>query len=292
MLTGSTKDITLQRNTEYELESLVQIRTEELQATNEELETTNEELAETNDNLSRSNEELAQYAYVASHDLQEPLRKIRVFSDILSNQAGLPAHNKPMVEKISQASERMTLLIKDLLEFSRLLNSEKLFRTVELTPVITEVINDFELVITEKKAKITVDGHMPVIDAVPLQMNQLFYNLVNNALKFVAAGEAPEIEIASKALSAAEVKNHMPRFNRNTAYYDITVKDKGIGFDIKYADQIFEVFKRLHGREVYPGSGIGLALCRRIVVNHGGHLYAESEPGKGTTFHIILPAKN
>lgn len=292
LMTGSTKNITLQKNTEYELESLVRKRTGELQALNEKLEKMNNKLATTNEDLSKSNHELAQYAYVASHDLQEPLRKIRVFSDILANQPSLSAENMPMVTKINKASERMALLIKDLLEFSRLLKSDRVVRPVQLTTIIEDVINDFELVITEKKAQIKVDPNLPTIEAVALQLNQLFYNLLGNALKFVEPGKVPQIEITSRVLTSDQVKYLLPRFNSGSIYYDITIKDNGIGFDVKYAEQIFEVFKRLQGRELYPGSGIGLALCKRIVNNHGGHLYAVSEPDKGSTFHIILPDKH
>jgi len=289
LMTGSTKDITLQRNTEYKLENLVQKRTEQLQASKEALEATNDYLADTNEHLFRSNEELAQYAYVASHDLQEPLRKIRVFSDILSHQESLSEENKPIVDKISKASGRMSMLISDLLEFSRLLKTDKPVQQVALGIVIPEVINDFELVIAERDAVIRINGLLPELEAVPLQMNQLFYNLINNALKFTEAGKQPLIEISSKLLTSAEAKHFFPR-TAGTCFHDITISDNGIGFEPQYAEQIFEVFKRLHGRDSYQGSGIGLALCKRIVVNHGGHLYAESTPGQGSVFHIILPA--
>ncbi len=290
LLTGSTKDITIHRNTEIELENLVQKRTEELQSINEELENTNEELEETNENLYRSNEELEQYAYVASHDLQEPLRKIRVFSDILSEQSSLSADNKRMIIKINKAAERMTLLIKDLLEFSRLMNDQKVMKTFDLSKVIKNVINDFELSILEKNAVISCDFESLPIEGVQLQMNQLFYNLLNNALKFTDPNRIPEISINLKVLTLEETKKFIPR-NHDTIYYDISIQDNGIGFDEQFTDQIFEVFKRLHGKETYAGSGIGLALCRRIVINHEGIIHVESQIGKGSIFHIILPAK-
>jgi PAS domain S-box-containing protein len=292
LVTGSIKDITLQKNIEFELENQVQVRTEELQATNEELETTNEELAETIDNLNRSNDELSQYAYIASHDLQEPLRKIQVFSGILENQDGLTDQNRKMVGKISQSSNRMTMLIKDLLEFSKIQSPDKLSHPVDLSVILHEVINDFELIIQEKQADIRVLSVLPTLDVVSLQMNQLFYNLINNALKFVDHGERPVIEISSRTIDHQEVRQHLPRASESNTYYDITIRDEGIGFDVKFSEQIFEVFKRLHGRDVYPGSGIGLALCKKIVTNHGGILYAESELGHGSAFHIILPYKH
>lgn len=288
LLTGSTKDITIQRNTEIGLENLVRKRTEELRYINEELEATNDELAETNENLYRSNEELEQYAYVASHDLQEPLRKIRVFSDMLAQASTITNDNKKIVVKINKAAERMTLLIKDLLEFSRLLKDNKKMKTVNISSVIKDVINDFELSIQEKKALITVDFESLKIEGVPLQMNQLFYNLLNNALKFINPEGIPNISIKCKKLSKSEIKDYIPR-HHDTTYYDITIQDNGIGIDEMYTDQIFEVFKRLHGRDSYAGSGIGLALCRRIVLNHNGIIFVESEVGKGSIFHIILP---
>jgi light-regulated signal transduction histidine kinase (bacteriophytochrome) len=272
------------------LEKEVRLRTEELALMNAELGETNDELAETNERLINSNEELAQYAYVASHDLQEPLRKILIFSEVLCNHTGLSEEDSRLVRKISQSSQRMSLLIRDLLEFSRLLNSEKLMRPVKLSQVIAAVVNDFEITIAEKNAVIEI-GELPVIEAVNLQMNQLFYNLMSNSLKFTNPDKAPRIKISSRILTADEVADNLQKPNQQFVSHEITFTDNGIGFESKYSEQIFEVFKRLHGREIYPGSGIGLALCRRIVSNHNGHLFVNSEPDSGTSFHIILPEK-
>lgn len=295
ILRGAAQDITEQRRYQQELERLVQLRTEELaasneelQATNEELATTNEELAEANENLIHSNEELEQYAYVASHDLQEPLRKIRTFTDMLVKQDNLPEKSKKWVDKITVSTERMSLLIKSLLDFSRLLKSDSLMRPVDLNEVLSNVINDYELVIEEKRAIIKVET-LPVIEGIGLQMNQLFQNLLGNALKFTRADVTPEVSISCKPLTQEEIKKYVNRPMSNTVYYHFRLTDNGIGFETKYADHVFEIFKRLHSRDVYPGSGIGLALCKRIVSNHNGSIYAESEVGKGTTFHIILP---
>lgn len=290
LLTGSTKDITIQRNTEMELENLVQIRTKQLLTSNAEMASINEELGETNENLKRSNEELEQYAYVASHDLQEPLRKIRVFSDMLYQQAKLNPESLPMVQKINQSAERMSLLIKDLLEFSRLLKVDQVMEPVDLSSIIKEVVNDFELVISEKNVEISVVDEFPEIEGIHLQMNQLFYNLINNALKFTELDRKPVISIKCTKLNADSVKELFPKYQDQT-YYDISIQDNGIGFDEQFSDQIFEVFKRLHGRDLYSGSGIGLALCRRIVSNHNGIIQVESEIGKGSIFHIYLPQK-
>ena len=295
-LVGVAQDITLQKKLQLELEREVQLRTEELATTNEELAATNEELAATNEelstsntSLSESNEELEQYAYVASHDLQEPLRKIQVFSTMLGEKEGLNPAHKTYIDKIKNSAERMSLLIKDLLEFSRLLSSGRSVNSeVDLNKVVQEIKNDFELLIAEKKAEIKIEK-LPSINAMSLQMNQLFYNLIGNGLKFVKKGIQPHILISCKVLSTQELSMHIRKPLKSKTYYRISVADNGIGIDKDYIDQIFDVFKRLHGREEYSGSGIGLALCRRIVNNHGGHLYVESSAGEGSTFHVILP---
>lgn len=289
-LKGVAQDITEQRNIQLRLSQEVELRTNELAAAIEKLEATNEELQEANSLLVHSNEELAQYAYVASHDLQEPLRKIRVFSDMLGRQTALSETNRQVVEKINLSAERMTLLIKDLLEFSRLLKSDKLIQPVQLNDVMRSVAVDFELVITERNAAIQI-GPLPAIEAVALQMNQLFYNLVGNALKFTDPARAPLITVSAERLTDAQVREHIRQPMQGVGYYRIAFSDNGIGFEPQYAEQIFEVFKRLHARGAYPGSGIGLALCRRIVANHNGYMYAASTPGVGTSFFIILPEK-
>jgi signal transduction histidine kinase len=289
-LKGVAQDITEQRNIQLRLSQEVELRTNELAAAIEQLEATNEELQEANDLLVHSNEELAQYAYVASHDLQEPLRKIRVFSDMLSRKDDLSDSNRQVVDKINLSAERMTLLIKDLLDFSRLLKTDKLAQKVKLGDIMRAVAVDFELAMTEKNATIQI-GELPEVEAVPLQMNQLFYNLVGNALKFTDAARAPWIKVSAVKMEAPEVKEFIRQPQQGTDYYKISFADNGIGFEQQYAEHIFEVFKRLHARGVYPGSGIGLALCRRIVTNHSGHMYASAKPGAGATFYVILPAR-
>jgi PAS domain S-box-containing protein len=288
---GTAQDVTSQRTLQLSLEQEVQLRTEELLSVNEELGIANEELNDTNKQLLHSNEELAQYAYVASHDLQEPLRKIRLFSGMLENQESLPAENRPLIGKIAQSAERMSLLIRDLLDFSRLLKLDAHMQPVDLSSILNAVISDFELTIEEKKATVRI-GRLPVIQAVALQMNQLFYNLLSNALKFVRPDIAPEIVVDAQILDHEEVRQYISNPLLYSNYYHITFSDNGIGFEPKFAEQIFEVFKRLHGRHAYPGSGIGLALCKRIVTNHNGYIYVQSEVNRGTTFHIIMADKS
>ncbi|RZJ71170.1 MAG: PAS domain-containing sensor histidine kinase, partial [Flavobacterium sp.] len=280
MISGTAQDITTQRKLQMTLENEVKARTIELQAANKELE-------ESNRNLTHSNEELAQYAYVASHDLQEPLRKISMFSNLLKER-DIEGTHTTITEKILNASRRMSLLIKDLLEFSRLLNPDVHFIKTDLKEIALAIVNDFELQIEEKGAVINL-GHLPVIDAIPLHMNQLFNNLMSNALKFMPAGVQPVISISAEKMTSANASKMMYNANPSSDYFRITVKDNGIGIEDKYVKQIFEVFKRLHGRDEYYGSGIGLAICRRIVTNHNGAITIESEPGRGTAFHILLP---
>ncbi|HEX6223053.1 MAG TPA: PAS domain-containing protein [Chryseolinea sp.] len=286
---GIMQDITSQRKMQSALEEKVQIRTEELQAANEELIATNEELNESTRLLIRSNEELAQYAFAASHDLQEPLRKIRVFSDRILHFQSLPNEIEKWALKVNQSAERMTLLIRNLLEFSRLNKPEEAFGPVDLAFIVNEVVKDLELEIAERGAKISADKLPPVI-ASEMQMQQLFQNLISNALKFASPGKSPEISISSRIISTKEMKNylHLPEDNN---YHHIKVSDNGIGFEQQYAEHIFEIFKRLHGKAQYNGSGIGLALCKRIVTNHGGYIQAESTLGKGSVFHVFLPVK-
>lgn len=289
-IAGTAQDVTVQKEMQLALENEVQKRTLELGAVNEKLQKINEQLADANRQLVRSNEELAQYAYVASHDLQEPLRKIQVFTDMLRRQTVADTVVTSLTGKIEKSALRMSLLIKDLLTFSRLLNADTLLQPISLNEIVEQVLNDFELVRVEKNARIVI-SELPEIVAIRLQMNQLFYNLIGNALKFVKDDVRPEIHIASTLLSATEVQNYI-KTPIAVPYHHITIRDNGIGFEPAYAEQIFEVFKRLHGREIYPGSGIGLALCRRIVNNHNGHLFASSKPDEGTTIHIILPGES
>jgi PAS domain S-box-containing protein len=290
-ISGASQDVTAQKKLRMALEHQVQARTEELQSVNQELTATNEELFETNSHLLHSNEELAQYAYVASHDLQEPLRKIRMFTDILSKKENLQNDHKEIVFKVNKSAERMSLLIESLLEFSRLIKSDILSGPVDLNLVVSQVKSDFELIIQEKKALINI-GKLQVIDAIGLQMNQLFYNLLGNALKFTRAGIAPVISIEGEIWDNSTASKHVMATLKAPVYYHITVKDNGIGIEPQYADQIFDVFKRLHPRDIYPGSGIGLALCRRIVSSHDGHIYMESETNRGTTCHVLLPLRS
>jgi two-component system CheB/CheR fusion protein len=245
-------------------------------------------LKEMNIELERSNVELQQFAYVASHDLQEPLRKNLIYADrLLRLKEPLPASAIRFVNKIFEASERMRILIEELLEFSRLSNQESKFEQIDLRSLVQKLLSDFEIVIHEKKAVIQV-GKLPVVHAVHVQMDQLFHNLISNALKFSKPKQSPKIVITATPLNRK--LNRGLGLTTTTPYVKITVADNGIGIPPSYEEKIFEIFHRLNPKKDYPGTGIGLALCRKIVNNHGGKIVVESTEDK-TEFHIILPTR-
>jgi len=245
-------------------------------------------LNEANASLKRSNDSLEQFATIASHDLQEPLRKIRTFSALLHQRHSedIGPEAKELIGKISVAADRMSGLIQDVLNFSKVLEAS-VFERVDLNGILQNVIGDFDLQIEEKKAVIKHD-RLPAIRAVPLQMNQLFYNLTGNALKFSKPGVSPVIRISYRLLAAGEVPEHLAS-NGNTSYCEIIFQDNGIGIDKKFAEQVFLIFRRLNAKERFEGTGIGLALCKKIVLGHGGEIYMTSAEGGGTQFHVILP---
>jgi PAS domain S-box-containing protein len=287
LINGTAQDITIQRQLQLALENEVEQRTFELETTLKKLQISNLELEKSNDALKHSNHELAQFAYVASHDLQEPLRKIQIFAGLLK-EGKSSMDPETIVSKIASSSARMSLLISDLLAFSRLLNPEKSFKPVNLNMVIKDLWNDFEIAAQEKNATLIVES-LPVVNASKLQMNQLFYNLMSNALKFTKAGTRAEIKINVETVPGSYLEGITNSTIVSDNYHHITFTDNGIGFEKDYENQIFEIFKRLHEQHIFPGSGIGLALCKRIVMNHQGVMYAESELNKGTKFHIFLP---
>ncbi len=244
-----------------------------------------------NEELFQTNKQLDQFAYVASHDLQEPLRKIITFSNRLRDKHmdELSTEVRAYIDKIESSSSRMSTLIRDLLNYSRLLEHEKFFVKTDLNEILNNTLNDFELLVDEKKAQINF-GELPTIDAIPLQMTQLFHNLLSNALKFTRAEVNPVISITSRLLSENEIQRY-PAFNSLTSYVEIVFKDNGIGFEQQYAEQIFTIFQRLHSKEIYNGNGIGLALVSQIVKNHHGEVITKAKENRGAEFGVILPFK-
>lgn len=261
------------RQARDELEDRVRERTEELTVLNVELE--------------RSNRELQDFAFVASHDLQEPLRKIQAFGDRLRTVQGpkFDDQGRDYLERMNNAAERMHTLINDLLGYSRVTTKARPFEPTDLNREVTGVLRDLETTIDESGGTVTV-GMLPKVDADGLQMRQLFQNLIANALKFRKDGEAPHVEINAEIFKGVEpsIGGSIPE-----DMVRITVADNGIGFDEKYLDRIFTPFQRLHGRNEYEGTGIGLAVCRKIAERHGGSLTAESTLGEGSTFIVTLP---
>ena len=246
-------------------------------------------LNKVNAELIYSNESLEQFAYIASHDLQEPLRKIRTFSSLLKDRfnGDLPEEAHDFLSKIINSSDRMSTLIREVLDYSRILHGGEVFEKVNLNDIVREIIFDFDLLINDKNA--VVNYHeLPVIDGIPLQIKQLFNNLISNALKFSKKDVPPVVTISSQIMPHEEQIKHTS-LNQNIRYYKICVKDNGIGFKQKYADQIFLIFHRLHNRNEFSGTGIGLALCKKIVVNHNGEITGASNEMNGATFRLVLP---
>lgn len=250
-----------------------------------------EELRLSASKLERSNRELQEFASVASHDLQEPLRKIQAFGDRLKNKCfeALGEEGRDYLRRMQSASERMQTLINDLLAFSRVETNSRPFTTVDLAGVAGEVLSDLEIQV-EKMAAVVEVGELPVIEADPLQMRQLLQNLIGNALKYHRDGVPPVVKVYGRVL---QERRQSPRDGAAPAgqLCQLFVEDNGIGFDEKYLDRIFTVFQRLHGRQAYAGTGVGLAICRKIVERHGGHITAHSAPGLGATFVVTMPAR-
>lgn len=304
------------RTLSQELDLLVQKRTEELAATNKELESTVDELAASNEKLTaaseaviitnrqleatntyltRSNQNLEQFAYIASHDLQEPLRKIRQFGDLLqSRYASSSEEELGYLSRMQAAASRMSLLIKDLLAFSRISTSQAPTVLVPLDQVMVDVLDNLALLIEETKAQIHIDA-LPTVQGDQSQLGQLFLNLLSNAIKFSsqdASGSAvvPQITIHYREIKADSLPASIVPIRSASSYHQINITDNGVGFDEKYSDRIFQVFQRLHGKNEFAGTGVGLAIVQKVVTNHGGVITAKSQPSEGATFTVYLPA--
>ena len=241
--------------------------------------------------LARSNAELEQFAYVASHDLQEPLRKIQAFGDRLKTRCDAVnlQDGRDYLERMQSAAARMQTLINDLLTFSRVISASQPFIPVDLQAVVKGVLSDLEVRIEQKKATVEI-GDLATIEADPLQMRQLLQNLIGNALKFQPQGGHPLVKINARILKSPFAGT--PDEDPYAEQCELTIQDNGIGFEEKYLEKIFAVFQRLHGRNEYEGTGVGLAVCRRITDRHGGIITAKSKLGEGATFIVTLPVRH
>ncbi|UHG94637.1 PAS domain-containing sensor histidine kinase [Spirosoma oryzicola] len=298
------------RTLSADLEQQVQSRTDELATANQELAASNQELAasnqeyavlnthleEANTDLLRSNQNLEQFAYIASHDLQEPLRKIQQFGDLLQTRLAESVGGEELayLGRMQVAASRMSRLIKDLLAFSRIATSQAVAYPVSLGKVVRLVLDSLSVVIEESRAQIEV-AELPTVQGDALQLGQLFQNLLSNALKFRRTdGDGtvviPQIRVQARLISPSELPVLVKPPRTAATYHLIEVTDNGIGFEEKYLDRIFQVFQRLHGKNEFAGTGVGLAIVQKVVTNHGGGITASGKPDQGATFCVYLPA--
>lgn len=262
-------DLTLQKNTQKQLEAQ------------------NEQLEQINHALELSNHDLQQFASVASHDLQEPLRKIHIFSTLIEskNSDTLSDDSRLFLRKIIDSANRMKVLIVDILDYSKLSAEDNPFEKTDLREIVEELLGDYEIIIEEKEAKISVEN-LPVAEVNRGQIRQVFQNILSNALKFSQENQKPEIIISAKRISE---KSYDAPEDENGMFARISIRDNGIGFDDKYVNSIFTLFERLNSKDKYEGTGIGLAITKKIIEKHNGLVTARSEKGKGAEFIIVLP---
>lgn len=264
-----------------------------------------QQIEATNAELKRSNENLQSFAYIASHDLQEPLRKIIAFGDMLNERFSpvLGTEGSEMLGRMQSAAERMSVLIRDLLDYSKISSQRDTFHSFSLTKLIEDIIEDLWHPIQQTNARIELGINNPLPDLIGdrAQLRQLFQNLLSNALKFHQTDSAgnprpPLIQVSARKLSTKNLPDTIKqdlqpgRRSANQTYWAITITDNGIGFDQKYADQIFQVFQRLHSRKHFGGTGIGLAVVKKVIEQHDGTIRVDSDPGNGSTFTVYLPA--
>jgi len=290
-MNGTAQDITIRMELQTELESQIQQRTEEIGAVIEELRATNEELENTNVQLMHSNGELEQFAYIASHDLQEPLRKISTFVQLLEGKitAHLDEKSQGYIHKIKDATSRMGKLIRDVLAYSALPKDDAAFVAVSLEDTAKNALEDYDVVMERTGAKVTWDT-LPVIKGIPLQMSQLFFNLIGNSLKFIRPDIQPKIHIHCSIASDEEIRS--VHLKEGISYYKIQFTDNGIGMKPEDTRKIFNIFQKLHGKNEFAGTGIGLAMCKKIVQNHNGEIDANQSNENGAVFNVYLPILN
>ncbi|WP_276380103.1 PAS domain-containing protein [Flavobacterium sp. H4147] len=290
-MNGTAQDVTIQMELQMELENQLQQRTAEIQAAMEKLRAINGEQEQTNIQLAHSNTELGQFAYIASHDLQEPLRKISTFMEMLQSRIreDLDEKSQGYMEKITDAAARMSRLIRDLLAYSALPKDEAAFVPVNLQDTAREALEDYDVLIERTGAEVAWKG-LPVVKAIPLQMSQLFFNLIGNALKFIRPDVKPQINITCTIPSSEEIRSVL--LNERLSYYKIQFADNGIGMKPEDTKKIFNIFQKLHSKSEFAGTGIGLAMCRKIVQNHHGEIDAGQSSENGAVFNVYLPKHN
>ena len=264
---------------------------EERVKSEEQVKELNEQLMEKIRQLKASNEELDNFAYIASHDLQEPLRKIRTFSDVLNSKFRneLSPQAAEYLDKIDRSSKRMQLLIDDILSFSRFSSNKDVFVRTDLNKVLESVLIDLEVATKEKNALVEV-GKLPKVATIPVLMHQLFQNLISNAIKFSHPQVPPVVKVTCEKVKGAALPGIVSG-KEQSEFFQISISDNGIGFEKQYSEMIFDIFKRLHANSQFEGSGIGLAICRKIATRHGGYIFADSMPGKGSVFSVALPCE-
>src|SRR5690606_8372927 len=241
-----------------------------------------------NKTLERLNEELTSFTHVASHDMKEPLRKIQTYAGRIEAADFDPVKSREYLVKIKKSAEGMQRLIDDLLSYSQMSNDTSVHvEKVDLNATLKAVVSDLEIAIYEKKATVNF-RKLPVVSGIPYQLRQLFLNLISNALKFSKADETPQVTISAETIKGPELPDGLS--DGGSKYFHVSVADNGIGFSHDAGDRIFEPFQRLHPKNVFSGSGIGLAIVKEIVDNHGGIVSAEGRPGAGAIFHLYLPA--
>lgn len=291
---GIIIDITELRQSQEALRQNTQLLEERVRERTQELREANARLGHLNADLERSNASLQTFAYIASHDLQEPLRKVQQFGDLLQTQYGaVLGEGVGYLARMQAAASRMSTLIKDLLNYSRITTQWDNVTPVSLPEILNGVLVDLDVSIRESGAQVSV-GPLPQVVGDASQLGQLFQNLLSNALKFSrversGVSSIPQIAVRAQSIKAIELPPAVKPTRSAPAYHQIVVSDNGIGFDEKYLDRIFQVFQRLHGRNEFAGTGIGLAICEKVVTNHGGAITAISQPGQGATFLVYLP---
>lgn len=284
-----SRDVIFKRNENGVPEQIIGVATDitDMKVAAEKLDQLNSDLTEKNIDLRQANEELASFNFIASHDLQEPLRKIQTFiSFIVEKEVNISDTGKMYLERMQMSAVRMRNLIKDLLSYSRTTMGQDGFQPVDLNDILTSTKAMFKSAIDEKSAVIHADP-LPVVQGVDFQMQQLFENLIGNAIKYRKPGVMPVISITSGKVSCAENSEHL---RKKQWYHKISFTDNGIGFEQDCADKIFELFQRLHSKSEHEGTGIGLAICKKIVQCHGGYIEAKGVPNKGSVFIVYLPA--